>query len=74
MQIVYTEDNLHGMSNPVDNLCEMPKSVFREKWKKKTKTKKLQNVICRKFYTEYLALKRLIVKTSWVLCDVLAFT
>ena len=30
MQIVSTEDNVHGMSNPVDNLYEMPKSVFRE--------------------------------------------
>ena len=35
MQIVPTEDNLHGMSNPVDNLYEMPKSVIREKLKKK---------------------------------------
>ena len=30
MQIVSIEDNVHGMSNPVDNLYEMPKSVFRE--------------------------------------------
>ena len=61
------------MSNPVDNLYEMQKSVIREKWKKKkkkkNKQKKLQNVICWKFYTEYLALKHLIVKTSWLLCE-----
>ena len=47
MQIVSTEDYLHGMSNPVDNLYEMQKSVIREKLKKKKKQKKkLQNVIC----------------------------
>ena len=39
MQIVSTEDHLHGMSNPIDNLYEMQKSVIREKWKKKTKKK-----------------------------------
>ena len=39
MQIVSTEDHLHGMSNPIDNLYEMQKSVIREKWKKKKTSK-----------------------------------
>ena len=55
MQIVSAEDNLHGMSNHVEIICLkfMSKPVFREKRKKKTKQKKLQNVVCWKFYTVY---------------------
>ena len=68
MQIVFTEDNLHGMSNPADSLYEMPKYVFREKWKKKKKESNFKMLSAENF-TEYLALKRLIVKTSWLLCE-----
>ena len=73
MQIVSTEDNLHGMSNPADSLYKMPKYVFREKWKKKKKKKRKATSKCFLLKilqsTEYLALKRLIVKTSWLLCE-----
>ena len=41
MQLVSTDDHLHGMSNPVDNLYEMQKSVIREKWKNKQKNFKM---------------------------------
>ena len=38
-EIVSTEDNLHGMSNPVETICMKP--VFREKKKKKKDFKML---------------------------------
>ena len=52
MQIVSTEDHLHGMSNPVDNLYEMQKSVIREKCKKKKKTKKNFKMLSAENFTQ----------------------
>ena len=82
MQIVSTEDEMQK-SVIREKWKKNNKKTKKKKKKKKKKTKKkkhikkktkkkkkkLQNVICWKFYTEYLALKHLIVKTSWLLCE-----
>ena len=87
-EIVSTEDNLHGMLNPVETICMKCQSLFsgqkkkkqqkkkKKKRQQKTKKQQHQNVtgICWKFYTDYLALKRLIVETSGFSVKILAFT
>ena len=40
MQNVSTEDNLHGMSNPVEIICMKCKNLFSGKNEKKKKKKK----------------------------------